>query len=123
MVLNATADPLVPYDGGDIVVFGRNRGTVISTEATLERFAVANGCSGREAQAVEDPAPDDGVLPEHEVFTGCEADLELWRYVDGGHGWPGAGQYRAEGLVGVVAHKPTVNELALEFFHEHLDAY
>jgi polyhydroxybutyrate depolymerase len=120
MVLNATADPLVPYDGGEIVVFGLNRGTVISTEATLARFALANGCSGREARMVEDPAPEDGVLPQHEVFTGCQADLELWRYVDGGHGWPGAGQYRAESLVGVVAHKPTVNELALAFFRAQL---
>jgi polyhydroxybutyrate depolymerase len=120
MLLNATADPLVPYDGADIVVFGLNRGTVISTEATLARFSVANGCNGREVLPVVDPAPDDRVLPEHEVFTGCVADLELWRYVDGGHGWPGAGQYRAEGLVGVVAHKPTVNELALAFFRAQL---
>lgn len=120
MVLNGTADPLMPYDGGEIAVFGRSRGTVISTEATLERFALANGCDGREALPVEDPAPDDEVTPEHDVFTGCAADLELWRYVGGGHGWPGAGQYRTERLVGIVAHKPTVNELALAFFRAQL---
>lgn len=120
MVLNATADPLMPYDGGDIVVFGLNRGTVISTEATLERFSVANGCTGRMAVAAEDPAPEDGVIPEQDVFTGCSRDLVLWRYVGGGHGWPGAGQYRQESLVGIVAHKPTVNELALAFFRAQL---
>jgi len=120
MVLNATADPLMPYDGGSIVVFGRNRGTVISTEATLARFALANGCSGRESRPVVDPAPNDGVTPEHDVFTGCTAPLELWRYVDGGHGWPGAGQYRQEALVGVVPQKPTVNELSLAFFRAQL---
>ena len=120
LVLNGTADPLVPYDGGDIVVFGLNRGTVISTEATLERFSVVNGCTGRQAVAAEDQAPEDGVMPEHEVFTGCSRDLQLWRYVGGGHGWPGAGQYRQESLVGIVAHKPTVNDLALEFFRAQL---
>jgi polyhydroxybutyrate depolymerase len=120
LVLNGTADPLMPYDGGDIVVFGLNRGSVISTEATLERFSIVNGCSGRQTVAVVDPAPDDRVTPEHEVFTGCTADLALWRYVGGGHGWPGAGQYRAEGLVGIVAHRPTVNDLALEFFRAQL---
>ena len=120
MVLNGTKDPLVPYDGGDIVVFGLNRGTVISTEATLERFSVANGCTGRQPVQADDPAPGDGVTPEHEVFVGCSADLELWRYVGGGHGWPGAGQYRQESLVGVVAHKPTVNDLALAFFRAQL---
>ena len=120
MVLNATADPLVPYDGGDIVVFGLNRGTVISTEATLERFAVVNGCTGRQQVAAADPAPEDDVTPEHDVFTGCTADLQLWRYVGGGHGWPGAGQHRGESLVGIVAHKPTVNDLALEFFRAQL---
>jgi len=121
MVLNGTADPLMPYDGGAIVVFGLNRGVVISTEATMARFALANGCTGREGRAVTDPAPDDKVTPEHDVFTGCSASLELWRYVDGGHGWPGAGQYRQESLVGVVAQKPTVNELALAFFRAQLD--
>ena len=120
MVLNGTADPLIPYEGGDIVVFGQTRGTVISTEATLDRFSVVNGCDGRQTIPVTDPAPDDKVTPEHDVFTGCTADLELWRYVGGGHGWPGAGQYRQEGLVGVVAHKPTVNDLAIAFFKAQL---
>ncbi len=120
MVMNGTADPLVPYDGGEVEVFGISRGKVISTEATLEHFSAIDGCTGRQQVPVTDPAPKDEVTPEHEVFTGCSASLELWRYVGGGHGWPGAPQYAPKRIIGIVADAPAVNDLALAFFKAEL---
>lgn len=116
MVLNGTDDPLVPYQGGAVTVFEQERGRVLSTEATLARFATVNGCAGREQLAAADPAPQDGVTPEHVVYQGCAAPLELWRFVGGGHGWPGASQYLGKRLIGVVPDGPSATALAVEFF-------
>lgn len=116
MVLNGTADPLVPYQGGPVKVFEQERGRVLSTEATLAHFAAANGCAGREQVAVADPAPQDGVTPERIVYRGCAAPTELWRFVGGGHGWPGASQYFGERLIGTVPEAPSATALAVDFF-------
>jgi len=116
MLMNGTDDPLVPYGGGPVEVLGRERGSVISTDATLELFAAANGCGGWEAVPLLDTWPGDGVTPEHEVYLDCEAPVELVRFVGGGHGWPGASQYFGERLIGVVPEGPPANALALAFF-------
>lgn len=116
MVINGTADPLVPYEGGPVAAFGKERGEVLSTEATLALFAAANGCAGREQLAAPDAAPDDGVTPEHLLYRGCAAPLELWRMVGGGHGWPGASQYFGERLIGVVPEAPDATGLAVAWF-------
>ena len=34
-VLNGTADPLVPYDGGQITLLGKERGGTLSTDRTM----------------------------------------------------------------------------------------
>ena len=46
MVINGTHDPLVPYEGGHVRVFGRNRGAIWSTEHTIAFWANINGCRG-----------------------------------------------------------------------------
>ncbi len=116
MMINGTDDPLVPYDGGPVTVFEQERGRVLSVEATLTLFAAANGCASRSRVETPDPAPQDGVTPEHEVYWNCRQPLELWRMIGGGHGWPGASQYLGERWIGVVAEAPAASALAMAFF-------
>jgi len=46
LVMNGTADPINPYQGGNVSIFGfGNRGTVLSSEDTARYFAALNGIS------------------------------------------------------------------------------
>jgi len=44
-VMNGTADPQVPYEGGWIKVFSKKRDVVLSTDDTLSRWRRRNLCS------------------------------------------------------------------------------
>jgi len=44
-VFNGTEDPLVPYNRGQITVFRRQRGEVLSTEETVRIWRRKNRCS------------------------------------------------------------------------------
>jgi len=61
LVINGTADPINPYEGGNVSIFGfGNRGTVLSAEDTARYFAALDGltmpptierASGRDASS------------------------------------------------------------------------
>jgi polyhydroxybutyrate depolymerase len=114
LMLNGTADELVRYQGGPVVVFGKARGSVIGTEATLAIFGAANGCGGFQPAAIADPA-DDGVGVEALAGQGCAAPTRLVRYVGGGHGWPGKGKAVEWRETAPIPEAPAANDLILGF--------
>ncbi|WP_420629485.1 alpha/beta hydrolase family esterase [Candidatus Leptofilum sp.] len=124
MLVNGTADPLVPFDGGDvkIVKFGRSRGEILSTEETVARFRGFNNCVGSaEVVNLSDSDPDDGTAVQIESYTNCidNTEVVLVQVEGGGHTWPGGQQYLSEALVGVVSREINASELILDFFLEH----
>jgi polyhydroxybutyrate depolymerase len=101
LILQGTADPLVPYKGG-AVAFGRGR--VIDTEDAARRWARLNGTA---------PEPWTTVLPapgkDHcgglrLTYPGGRdgSEVALVRLDGGGHTWPGGGQYLPERIIGRV---------------------
>ena len=44
LIFNGTADPLVPYQGGDITAFGKKRGRIISTDGAAKKWATQAHC-------------------------------------------------------------------------------
>ncbi|MBT8298774.1 MAG: prolyl oligopeptidase family serine peptidase [Maribacter sp.] len=44
MVMNGTDDPLVPYNGGQIKVFRKTRGEIVSTDEIIDFWKEKNGC-------------------------------------------------------------------------------
>lgn len=94
-VLNGTADPIVPYDGGPITVRRGARGEVLSTEATLALFRARNGCGGgSETRRI-------GQVVRRE-WRGCRQPTVLYRIEGGGHTWPSGTQYLPRRIVGPV---------------------
>jgi len=114
LMLNGTADELVRYQGGPVVVFGKARGSVIGTEATLALFGGANGCEGFRPVAIDDPA-DDAVGVEALEGQGCQVPTRLVRYVGGGHGWPGKGKALEWRETAPIPEAPSANDLILDF--------
>ena len=101
LAFHGTADPLVPYEGGEIGRRGRGRGRrrgrMVAIEQTCGQWARANGCR-------EEPVVDalGGELPVSRVsWPGGE--VTLYRIEGGGHTWPGGAPYLPERMIGPVA--------------------
>lgn len=104
-VINGTADPLVPYHGGQITVGRRERGEVMSTDDTIAFWRGRNSCAAEPtAEAVLDPATDRMQVVKTS-WESCEGEpVLLYRVEGGGHTWPSGSQYLPRFVVGRVNH-------------------
>jgi polyhydroxybutyrate depolymerase len=91
LMMNGTADPIVPYEGGQ----GSSRfaaGGFWSTEQTLAFWRQTNGCEVADAETAElddrDPTDESTVT---RITSHCPAghDVVLYRINGGGHRMPG----------------------------------
>ncbi|MEZ4221056.1 MAG: PHB depolymerase family esterase [Polyangiaceae bacterium] len=122
LIMNGTADPLVPYMGGQIRVLGRERGEVLSTDDTVEWWAKANGCTtSGPRRTLPDTDLTDGTRVHTRARTGCNADASvvLYEVEGGGHAWPGGRQYLPERMIGRVSRDIDASKVIFDFFAEH----
>lgn len=103
MLMNGTADTLVPYRGGVVAPRFGGRGYVQHTDATIRFWVRRNGCP---PQAAIRPVPDrnrlDGVTMFLSVWRNCRSGspVVLYKLVNGGHTWPGKRPYLPERIIG-----------------------
>jgi polyhydroxybutyrate depolymerase len=89
MVINGTANPIMPYVGGPTKITDA-KVDVVSTDATLAPFAKADGCGdGRTTIPLPDRDRKDGTRSYIDRLNGCKAPVELIRVEGGGHTIPG----------------------------------
>ena len=123
LMVNGTADPLVPYEGGQIQLpGGRPRpGRIASVAETVALWARLNGCA-RFADVIREPDrdPSDGVTVRRETQSGCPEGGEVTLYVmeGGGHVWPGGPQYLPRTVIG-RATRELDSETIWDFFARH----
>lgn len=88
MLMNGTADPMVPYQGG-IANMPEGPRDVLSAEATVGIFAKAAQCNGQRSETIVDRDRNDGsrVLIHHGLD--CKAPVALVKVEGGGHTIPG----------------------------------
>lgn len=119
MILNGTADPLVPYDGGPIQIGRARRGDVLSTAETVAFWLDVNTCASEPVSTrVIDRDETDGVRARHEVYGGCSGRgaVELYALEGGGHTWPGGRQYLPVGVIGETSMDISAADVIWEFF-------
>ena len=124
MIINGTADPLVPYDGGFVRVFKftRHRGKILSTKQTIEIFCRHNGCNQQpEIRKIPDNDPNDGASATEYYYTNGKKNTEvvLVRVDGGGHTWPGGTQYLSKKFIGGVCNDFNASEMILDFLLRH----
>ncbi|UVO36602.1 prolyl oligopeptidase family serine peptidase [Bradyrhizobium arachidis] len=91
LIMNGTADPLIPYEGGRGASYFAAHG-FWSTEKTVAFWRKLNGCGPGDADATEIPdrAPNDQSTVTR-ITSRCPEghDVLLYRINDGGHRMPG----------------------------------
>lgn len=94
LFIHGTADPLMPYAGGNIGGgFWPLRGVALSAPASVAFWAENNGCWPEpETVRLPDRAPTDGTRVARVSYPNCaEASQVVQFRVDGGgHTWPGS---------------------------------
>jgi polyhydroxybutyrate depolymerase len=116
-MIPGTADRLMPYEGGGVAAGMRDRGTVVSSDRTLEYWGAAMGCSGAPRVERFDPVADETSV-HIARFERCRggAVVQRWAVVGGGHTWPGrAGPGRGL-LAGTTATEFSATQVILDFF-------
>lgn len=109
--VNGTDDPLVPYGGGQVRAFLRDRGAVLSTDATMAFWAKQAQCSQEETAELPVLHNDDPTRVVQHRWRCPGTRLELYQIKGGGHTWPGGRPYLGEALVGRVSRQMSVSLL------------
>lgn len=102
-IINGTEDPLVPYNGGDIMIFGRSHGTVLSTNETVNFFQNKWNCkSSKTSKYLPKKDSNDPTKIEISSLSCATKTIQLIKVINGGHTWPGGIQYLPERRIGKV---------------------
>jgi polyhydroxybutyrate depolymerase len=100
LIMNGTADPVMPYDGGCVAGSSCQRGSVRSTAATVAFWVLSNGASTSPVVAdLPDTVPSDNSTVR--VFRFADPvggnDVVLYRVEGGSHCAPGPSLFPATG--------------------------
>jgi len=119
LIMNGTDDPLVPYDGGPVVVGDEERGITLSTDATVAFWREVNGCpENPDISLSVDHLPRDGTSVQISAYGACEsgASVILYSVIGGGHALPGAGQYLPRRTIGIASREIDGAAEIMDFF-------
>lgn len=89
-ILNGTADPISPYEGGHVSLFGfGDRGDVVASAASAAYFARRNGLAARAASAAIDQSQPGRTSVVRSTWGAGEAgEVRLYTIRNGGHTFP-----------------------------------
>ena len=118
MLMNGTADPLVPYGGGDL---SGGRGHTLSVAETVAHWASWNGCAAAPASRILPDTAHDGTTVTEERYGHCRdrADVVELTITGGGHTWPGGPQYLPARFIGPASRNLDGSRTLWTFFSEH----
>jgi len=130
LLMNGTADPLVPYQGGPIVVTLSNRrreegkvetrGSVLSTDDTISYWLHHNDLTGApDSRAIPDKDLNDGATAVIQTWSDGEISVVLYRIDQGGHTYPGAHQYLPRSVIGATCRDFDASRAIWDFFSQH----
>lgn len=118
--ISGTADPLVPYDGGNVM--SPRHGEVWSAPRTVAFWAQVDGCApSPAATALPLETAPDGTTIERTSYRGCRQGTAVTFYTvrGGGHAWPGGFAYLPRWIIGPTSDQLDASATILEFFLAH----
>ncbi len=130
LIMNGTADPLMPWEGGQVHFGKQELGAVVSTYTSFQFWWKNNHCLfDLGSTQVPDPTlfkplpdadPTDGCTAS-EITYACNAHTEvvLYKIEDGGHNMPGCKQYLPRSMIGKTCQDFNGAEVIWSFFKTH----
>jgi len=119
LILNGTADPISPYAGGEVRLFGPfgRRGLVRSAEDTARYFSSRAGYTAPPFEhRYPDTNPDDGTVATRAVWSGAgRPEVDLTTIHGGGHTIPHP-RKRMPRIFGPTSHDVPAAEEIWRFF-------
>lgn len=102
--INGTDDPIVPYNGGQVTVFRKNRGEVLSVVESIRTWKEINHCS-QKLNEFSFPNKNENDKSKAIKNSWINPDIPIIKVIaitiiNGGHTWPGGNQNLPEWLVG-----------------------
>ena len=121
MIVNGTEDPINPYNGGPVTLFGfGNRGKVLSAEESALFFARRAGMPAQPEAAQLPPLQPgaDQTELDHFAWSGSGLTVELIRVNGGGHCIPQP-EARLPRILGVTSRQLDTPLAIVQFFLYH----
>jgi Tol biopolymer transport system component len=118
-ITSGTDDPLVPYDGGDIVLFNKKYGKALSFNQTVDFWVKHNNCSTEPVISyLADIDPNDGVRVRTEKYENADNETKVLHFImeGGGHTWSGGPQYFSQSIIGKTCYDYDACESIWNFF-------
>lgn len=102
--INGTDDPLVPYNGGQVTVFRKNRGEILSVVKSIQHWKEINHCTQKlnEFSFPNKNEKDKSTAIKNTWINQKKPNIKVAAItvINGGHTWPGTKQNLPEWLVG-----------------------
>jgi polyhydroxybutyrate depolymerase len=125
LVMNGTLDPVNPYDGGLVEIFGdASRGEVMSAEATADYWAKLAGYTGqgRRQPWPEQVVDDDTSVVSTEWSAPGQYPVSLVTVVGGGHSIPHPTRDLPR-ILGPTSHELDAADVIWRFFNGAIPAW
>lgn len=122
LIMNGTADPLVPWDGGSVRVLGKKYGEVLSTDQSVRFWVSVAGLPQEPKTEYLDDLANDGCSVEMDRYSveGKQYEVVLYRIKGGGHNLPGGNTPDRPLLVGTKCMDIDGSEHIWAFFKKHI---
>ena len=121
-LIHGTADPIVPYTGGEMRVQRKFYGNALSVDDTVAYWVAHNHCiTPPTIEELPESDDENSMLVRRETYEyGTDnAEVVLFVVQGGGHTWPGGKQYAGEWLIGKTCSNFNATEAIWEFFQRH----
>jgi polyhydroxybutyrate depolymerase len=118
LYIHGTADPLVPFTGGQMTANGTAGGTILSHFQAIDNWVTINACNAAPNVTDLPDIANDGTTIKQRIYGGGRNGSEVVSYVvlNGGHTWPQGFQYLNEAIIGKTSQDMNATEAIWNFF-------
>jgi polyhydroxybutyrate depolymerase len=110
-IINGSSDPIVPYDGGEVTLFGKSRGKIYSTDETIQHFKNIYSCGSVKTKIIPKSNEEDPTQASLSSWRCNTGSLYLIKINQGGHSWPGGVAYLPKSLIGLTSNQFSASKL------------
>jgi polyhydroxybutyrate depolymerase len=118
IIVNGSKDPIVPYEGGEVSLFRKSRGSILSTLESAELFANAYRCYSPQNYSIPKILLDDPTSLNVKEWKCGEGSVQTITVQEGGHSWPGGINYLPESIIGKTSKQMNASSFLIDLIQK-----